>query len=160
MDDQHSKDHQLGRFNGPNRFGEDFIHPAPFDDEKVGKNWSDDPRSSASSEPNYFGKGPRGYQRKDHRIREDICDMLTQHPSIDPSEIEVSVSEGIATLEGTVNHRSDRHFIVDLIEEVPGVKAVHNHITVRKHVSGWIPQIEEEDNDRDQNLSDFVKGLY
>lgn len=39
----------------------------------------------------HAGRGPKGYQRSDERIREDVCDRLTEHPAIDASEIEVEV---------------------------------------------------------------------
>src|SRR5215471_11804457 len=39
----------------------------------------------------HTGRGPKGYQRSDERIREDICERLTQHSAIDAGEIEVEV---------------------------------------------------------------------
>ena len=47
-----------------------------------------------SSRGPYAGIGPRGYVRSDERIREDICERLTAHGQLDPSDIEVTVSQG------------------------------------------------------------------
>ena len=47
----------------------------------------------------------RGYQRSDDRIREDVCERLTQHPEINAEEIEIQVKGGEVTLTGTVERR-------------------------------------------------------
>src|SRR5207237_3035463 len=39
----------------------------------------------------YTGHGPRGYQRGDDRIREDVCERLTRHGMLDASDVEVVV---------------------------------------------------------------------
>ena len=51
------------------------------------------------------GRGPRDYKRSDERIREDVCDRLTEDHDIDASEITVKVEGGEVTLEGTVEDR-------------------------------------------------------
>lgn len=89
----------------------------------------------------YEGKGPRGYIRSDKKISEEVCEKLTFSHLVDASDFDVSVSEGIVTLEGTVNNRLERRLSEDLIEDLPGVKNVHNHLTVSRHVEGWIPRI-------------------
>lgn len=76
------------------------------------------------------GRGPRGYRRSDERIREDICDMLTEDPYIDASNMEVTVKDCEVTLSGTVNSREDKRRAEDLAERITGVKDVHNTLRV------------------------------
>lgn len=78
------------------------------------------------------GKGPKGYQRADDRIREDVCDRLNEHPWADSSDVEVRVQSGEVTLIGTVPERAHKRVIEDIAEEVRGVKDVHNQIRVKR----------------------------
>jgi len=80
----------------------------------------------------FSGKGPKGYQRSDERIREDVCERLTHHPEIDASEIDVKVNNGEVTLTGTVDERQAKRMSEDLVESISGVKDVHNQIRVRE----------------------------
>jgi hypothetical protein len=50
----------------------------------------------------YAGRGPKGYQRSDERLEEEICDRLTADSDIDASELEVLVQNGEVTLQGSV----------------------------------------------------------
>lgn len=86
-------------------------------------------RRSYPSGP-YTGRGPKGYQRSDERIREDICDRLTEHPAIDANEIEVEVKNGEVTLAGAVDSRAVKHLAEVIVETVSGVKDVHNQLRV------------------------------
>lgn len=78
----------------------------------------------------YAGRGPKGYQRTDERIREDVCERLTQHPAIDAGEIEVEVKQCEVTLTGTVDSRAIKHLAEDMAETVSGVKDIHNQLRV------------------------------
>ena len=82
------------------------------------------------------GKGPRGYRRSDERIREDVCDCLTDDPRIDASNIEVIVKECEVTLSGSVTSREDKRRAEDLIESISGVKDVNNNLRVSPQTSG------------------------
>lgn len=82
----------------------------------------------------FAGRGPRGYQRTDERLREDVCERLTQDPWVDASEIEVTVRGGEVTLSGSVRDRSDKREVEDVAERVSGVREVHNNLRV---TSGW-----------------------
>jgi osmotically-inducible protein OsmY len=75
-----------------------------------------------------MGRGPKGYQRSDERIREDVCDRLGQ--TMDASEVEVDVKQGVVTFKGSVNERRDKRRAEDLVEGIPGVKDVNNQIRV------------------------------
>ncbi|WP_181168194.1 BON domain-containing protein [Cognatiluteimonas lumbrici] len=79
----------------------------------------------------YRGVGPRNYRRSDERIREDLNDRLTEADDLDASDISVEVSNGVATLTGSVGHRWMKHRAEDLADECLGVRDVRNHIQVR-----------------------------
>ena len=81
----------------------------------------------------YTGRGPKGYQRSDDRIREDVSDRLTAHGHIDASDIEVRIQGGEVTLIGFVDSRAAKRAAEDLAEDVPGVREVHNQLRVRTH---------------------------
>jgi osmotically-inducible protein OsmY len=81
----------------------------------------------------FAGRGPKGYQRSDARINEDVCDRLVDAPDIDAGNIEVKVNNGEVTLSGTVPEREDKRRSEDLIENISGVREVHNNL----RVSGW-----------------------
>jgi len=80
----------------------------------------------------YTGRGPKGWQRSDDRIREDVNERLTDHPHIDASEIEVQVQNGEVTLSGTVEDRHAKRLAEDIAESVSGVRDVHNQIRVHQ----------------------------
>ena len=81
----------------------------------------------------FTGRGPKGYQRSDDRVREDVSDALERDGEVDASEIVVTVASGEVTLEGTVPDRKSKRRAEDLIEDLSGVKEVHNHLRVKKH---------------------------
>jgi hypothetical protein len=74
------------------------------------------------------GRGPKNYVRSDDRIREDVSDGLMLDPHLDPSEIEVTVSSGEVTLDGTVEDRSAKRRAEDIVETVSGVTHVQNNL--------------------------------
>ena len=82
-------------------------------------------------ERGYSGRGPRGYQRGDERIREDICDRLTEDPRIDASDVEVQVVNAEVTLSGSVRTRDEKHFAESVVERTTGVREVNNNLKVR-----------------------------
>jgi CBS domain-containing protein len=98
----------------------------------------------------HAGRGPRGYQRSDARIREDICDRLTDHPAIDASEVEVAVKGCEVTLNGTVESRAVKHLVETMAETVPGVRDIHNQLRVagRQQGGGQTPATHQTENGR------------
>lgn len=76
------------------------------------------------------GQGPRGYQRSDQRIYEDVCERLTEDDRIDASEVDVQVTDGEVTLSGHVRGRNAKRRASDVAEYVRGVKHVYNAIHV------------------------------
>ncbi|HEX3476386.1 MAG TPA: BON domain-containing protein, partial [Kofleriaceae bacterium] len=94
------------------------------------------PRSSPTREPMpphrgpHAGKGPVGFQRSDERIREVVCEALTDDGEIDASRIEVSVKGGEVTLTGAIEDRRMKRLAEDCVEAIPGVKDVHNQLRI------------------------------
>ncbi len=86
--------------------------------------------------PHYSGRGPKDYRRSDERIREEVCDTMTDDPMLDASEIEVSVVSGEVTLIGTVTSRDQKRRAEDVAERISGVKDVTNQLRVAREASG------------------------
>ena len=84
----------------------------------------------------HYGRGPRNYQRSDERIREDLCERLSQHSYLDPSDVEVRVESGEVTLQGNVDDRWAKRTIEEIAETVWGVKEVHNQLRITQSAMG------------------------
>lgn len=80
----------------------------------------------------FAGRGPKGYLRSDDRIREDVCDRLTDDWRVDASDIEVTVQNGEVTLSGTVHSRDDKRATENLAESISGVREVHDNLRVSR----------------------------
>ena len=77
------------------------------------------------------GKGPACYQRSDERIRELVCEALTDDDQIDATHIEVTVDSGEVTLSGTVEDRHAKRDAEDCACSVPGVRDVQNLLRIQ-----------------------------
>jgi hypothetical protein len=77
-----------------------------------------------------FARGPKGYQRSDERMKEDISEKLWTSRYIDSSEVSIEVRGGKVTLEGTVPSRHMKHAIEDLVDACLGVQDIDNRIRV------------------------------
>jgi len=75
--------------------------------------------------------GPRGYQRSDERLREEVYDRLIQQTDIDVSDIEVAATEGVITLSGAVDSRWEKHRVEDLVDSIWGAKDIRNNLRVK-----------------------------
>lgn len=84
----------------------------------------------------HAGRGTKGNQRSDDRIREDVNERLTDDPMIDASEIEVTVQAREVTLTGSVRDRNERRRVEDLAESIPGVTHVQNNLRVGQRQPG------------------------
>lgn len=82
------------------------------------------------SRPGFQGRGPKGYQRSDDRIREEICDCMTDDAMLDASDVEVAVVQGEVTLTGSVASRDQKRRAEDVAERVSGVRDVTNQLRV------------------------------
>jgi hypothetical protein len=79
----------------------------------------------------FAGVGPKGYQRSDERIREAVCDRLTDHPDLDASDMTVDVQQGEVTLEGTAPDKFTKRLAEQAVEGLPGVRDEHNRLRLR-----------------------------
>jgi hypothetical protein len=80
--------------------------------------------------PSHAGRGPRTFRRSDARVREDVCDLLTDDERLDASDIEVIVQDNVVMLEGTVSDRGAKRRAESVAESVPGVRDVQNNLKV------------------------------
>jgi len=76
------------------------------------------------------GKGPMGYARSDERIREMVCEALTDNDNVDASNIDIVVKNGEVMLTGTVDDRQQKRLAEDVVERCPGVKDVSNQLKI------------------------------
>ena len=76
------------------------------------------------------GRGPRGYMRSPERIREDLCDRLTENPFVDASDIEVMVTGSEVVLTGSVDSDIAFRQVQEIAGEVIGVSRVDNRLIV------------------------------
>jgi hypothetical protein len=79
----------------------------------------------------FRGRGPRGYERSSERIREDVCEWLTDDDEVDASAIEVDVDRGIVTLRGSVSDRGQKRRAEDIAERASGVRDVRNQLEIQ-----------------------------
>lgn len=100
-----------------------------FDDLVYGGR-SFDADGTVQSRGQHRGRGPRGYRRSDERIKEDVCQCLTDDHHIDATNIEVAVSDREVVLSGTVSSRMQKRHAEDLIERLSGVRDVINGLRV------------------------------
>jgi hypothetical protein len=87
-----------------------------------------DYQNAQSQRGPHAGKGPKGYQRSDEWIQEDVSENLAHDSELDASEIEVKVHNGVVILTGTVSERQFKRMAEDLAERCYGVKDVRNEI--------------------------------
>lgn len=99
-----------------------------FGDEDADRRREMDYRMNSGS--NYRGRGPKDYNRSEDRIREDVCDRLTDDTWLDASEVQVEVKGKDVILSGTVNNRNQKRRAEDLVESISGVKNVENRIRI------------------------------
>ena len=85
---------------------------------------------------NHKGKGPKNYQRSEERIREDVCDRLSDDYVIDASDIDIKVNGSDVILTGTVNSRNEKRRAEDIAESVSGVTNVQNQLRVSSSAYG------------------------
>jgi BON domain len=83
----------------------------------------------------FSGVGPRNYARSDDRVREDVCDEISDDGEIDARDIDIEVRDREVTLTGTVPERYMKHRAEDIADSCRGVKDVHNRLRVQKRGS-------------------------
>jgi osmotically-inducible protein OsmY len=94
------------------------------------------------------GRGPKGFQRSDERIKERVCEALEEHARIDASEIDVDVKGGEITLTGTVTTRDQKRLAEDILEHLPGVKEIHNQLRLQRESTSSSSSLTPGSNDK------------
>jgi hypothetical protein len=79
-------------------------------------------------------RGPKGWQRSDDRIHDEICERLTDDGLVDATEIDVVVQDGEVILTGEVVDPSQRERAALIAEDVLGVVDVVDRIRVVRSV--------------------------
>ncbi|MBV8086255.1 MAG: BON domain-containing protein [Chloroflexi bacterium] len=92
--------------------------------------WDRHDRGDHRQQGPYAGRGPRNYTRSNDRIREEVSDRLADHPWVDASHIEVVVEDGVVTLTGSVEDRTQKRMAEDVADSVSGVRDVNNQLRI------------------------------
>ncbi len=80
---------------------------------------------------NFSGRGPRDYRRSSDRIREEVCDLLTDNSRLDASDISVKIEDdGVVNLSGSVDSRHSKRLAEDCCDHVRGVSDVRNNLSI------------------------------
>lgn len=93
-------------------------------------------QSGMEGQRSYRGLGPQTYKRSDDRIRDDVCERLTDSERIDASNVTIDVNQGAVTLSGTVPERHMRYAAEDLVDDALGVESINNQLRVQSASTG------------------------
>lgn len=100
-------------------------------EERYQRNEEFSERLKKRREGGHYGKGPVGWKRADSQIKEDICEALYVSPSVDASEIEVEVEQGIVTLNGSVFDRAMKKQAERCLDSIKGIDDIQNCLNLR-----------------------------
>jgi BON domain len=117
-------------------FRDPSVHIQPYERRRVSRwnkvDWNKEYDYGVEETGPYAGIGPKGYQRSDERIFEDVCERLTQAGQIDARDIHVNVKDGEVTLDGAVRDRQTKRRAEMVADTVYGVKDVHNKLHIQQ----------------------------
>jgi hypothetical protein len=116
---------------GSQEFGPEGYGSASYATTRGAREWQSSERWRVPGP--HVGRGPKGYQRSEERIREEVNDRLTAHGLVDATDVEVRIQNSEVTLTGFVDSRDAKRAAEDCAEDVPGVREVHNHLRIRSH---------------------------
>lgn len=91
-----------------------------------GQSWRADDRDRGP----HSGRGPRGWQRSDERIHDEVCEALWRNGNVDASHVDVTVENGEVNLDGFVRTRHEKRLAEDEAERIEGVRDVHNRLRI------------------------------
>lgn len=114
------------------RHQNDFTHPHDYHGREFSYRAQIESGANAPMK-SYAGYGPKHYTRSDERIEEELCERLKKDIYIDASDIDLTVSNGVVRIFGTVPARYHKFEIEDMAEKIPGVVEIDNDIRVKKH---------------------------
>lgn len=103
------------------------------DDREGGRHGDESRRAHGRGEGKFRGRGPKNYRRSDERLREEVCDRLTDNEWLDASDVEVNVVAGEVILTGMVDSRYAKRLAENIAESVSGVANVQNNLRVQSY---------------------------
>jgi osmotically-inducible protein OsmY len=106
------------------------------EDERGHHGRRDEMRARGGGDGKFRGRGPKNYRRSDDRVREEVCDHLTDNEWLDASDVEVNVVAGEVILTGTVDSRYAKRLAENIAESVAGVANVQNNLRVLSYQTG------------------------
>lgn len=126
---------------GERAYDRSYDRPSDRSSDRAGSDRWDDSRADRYGERlgERFGDrasgrraGPRNFKRSDERIRDEICERLTFASGVNVRDVSVDVSNGVVTLNGTVERRAQKYDIEDIADNTFGVTEVENNIRVER----------------------------
>jgi osmotically-inducible protein OsmY len=87
-----------------------------------------EPNTNDWNNANWSGDG--WATASDQDIENEICRRLTQAGNVDASDIEVTVSQRVVTLSGTVDSRQSKREAGTIADSIPGVEDVNNNLRI------------------------------
>lgn len=126
-------DRDRDRLRGPRGYGVEDGGPNPGTGGGGLRNRQRERHGAAGGQPartGFRGKGPANFMRSDERIRELVCEALTEDDRVDATHVEVRVMAGEVTLMGTLDDRQQKRAAEECVETVAGVRDVQNQIRV------------------------------
>ena len=112
--------------------GMQSVYTWPGTEAAYGRSPAQENYQGARGRGGFAGRGPKDYQRSDERIREEICDRMTDDDSLDASDVTIQVKQGEVTLAGSVTDREQKRRAEDMAESISGVREVTNNIRVAR----------------------------
>ena len=120
-----------GRFQDIGEFGRGN-YESSYDRNYMTEGW--DLEDQDQNRRSFRGRGPAGYQRSPERIKEEVCEFLTDHPGIDASKVQINVDkEGIVELKGEVDSRRTKRMVEHVADRVRGVHDVRNQLSINEN---------------------------
>jgi osmotically-inducible protein OsmY len=138
-----------GRDYGGERGGSGYGGQSDYGSQRYGT------ESYGGRQQSFRGRGPKGYQRSDERLKELVCETLMEDPDIDAGEVSIEVSGGVVTLTGTAEDRRTKYLIEEAAESVSGVKDINNQLRLRAQSS--LSESRSQDQ-QDQSSSRMASG--
>ena len=80
----------------------------------------------------YRGVGPKNFRRSDDRVREEICERLSEADDVDATDVDVRVTNGVVLLTGRVDSAGALGVADHIAHSCGGVRQVENRINVGK----------------------------
>ncbi len=90
------------------------------------------PRYRSNAARKYRNRAPKNYRRSESRIQEDVSERVLLDEEIDPSAVELRVTDGVVSLNGTVGSRYEKRLAEQIADSVAGVVDVENRLMIGK----------------------------